>query len=137
MNRYIAIELDRDDDGGNVVFYSDHLKAIAEKDAKIRRLKRQCEELIWGENNPDKYESELKGFRDIVNKYPTTADGVPMTLHMNLYSPQRPVGFGIIGIFEHEYGPIVRCRDLDGDEFDMEPSDCYSTLEAAEKAGEL
>jgi len=77
--------------------------------------------------------SDITRLRAIVGKLPKTADSVPITPWMNLYSNKVDYDFGCVGLNAEEPESIL-CRDTRGVEFTLDASDCYSTREAAEAA---
>ena len=80
----------------------------------------------------EKAEAEIERLREIVDRLPKTADGVPVTPGMNLYAPNVDYDFGALAIVSDSDRPQIECRDVRGVEFGMCASLCYSTREAAE-----
>ena len=80
----------------------------------------------------EKAEAEIERLREIVDRLPKTADGVPITPWMNLYAPNVDYDFWALAIVSDSDRPQIECRDVRGVEFGMCASLCYSTREAAE-----
>lgn len=74
---------------------------------------------------------DLRAILELVEKLPVTANGVPISLGMNLYSPMADYDFGVLAIRCDPDDPELECRDVRGVEFRLHARDCYSTALAA------
>jgi len=120
-----------------------HNATEAERDELARRLaeaeNNACEweldfySAVAQENH---WKARAEAAEAVVAKLPKTADGVPITPDMNLYSTIADYDFGCIA-FRYEPDDFqIACRDVRGVDFELRAEQCYSTREAAEAAKE-
>lgn len=82
---------------------------------------------------------ELRRLRALAAKLPTTKDGQPVVLNRNLVAMVKVNETPrVLAPVKCEFVSMGECggtvRDINGDEYDVDYEDCYSTPEAAREA---